>query len=194
MPEVFMPYEQAPSLTQSMSLVVRAAQDPTSLIQPIRREVLALDPNLPVYNVQTMEAVIEKSISDRRLNMTLLAIFAGVAMLLSMVGIYSVMSYTVTQSTREIGIRMALGAQASDVLRLVVGQGLALALVGVIVGVAGALVLTRLMESLLYGVKATDPLTFLMVSVLLIAVALLACYWPARRATKVDPMIALRYE
>jgi putative ABC transport system permease protein len=194
MPEIFMPYEQAPSLTQSMSLVVRAVQDPTALVQPIRREVQALDPNLPVYNVQTMEAVIGKSVSDRRLNMTLLAIFAGVAMLLSMVGIYSVMSYTVTQNTREIGIRMALGAQARDVLKLVVGQGLTLTMIGVGVGVAGALILTRLMESLLYGVKATDPLTFLAVSVLLIAVALLACYWPARRATKVDPMIALRYE
>jgi putative ABC transport system permease protein len=194
MPEIFMPYEQAPSLAQSMSLVVRGTRDTSTLIQAIRREVLAIDPNLPVYNVQTMEEVIGKSVSDRRLNMTLLMIFAGLAMVLSMVGIYSVMSYTVTQNTREIGIRMALGAQPRDVLKLVVGQGLVLTLVGVGVGVIGALALTRLMESLLYEVKATDPLTFLAVAVLLTVVALLACYWPARRATRVDPMIALRYE
>jgi putative ABC transport system permease protein len=194
MPEIFMPYEQAPSMTQSMTMVVRSTQDPGGLVQSIRREVAAVDPNLPIYNVQTMETVINKSVSDRRLNMLLLSIFAGVAMILSMVGIYSVMSYTVTQSTREIGIRMALGAQPRDVLKLVVGQGLVLTLLGVGLGVLGALGLTRLMESLLYGVKATDPLTFLGVSLLLIAVALLACYWPARRATKVDPMIALRYE
>jgi putative ABC transport system permease protein len=194
MPEIFFPYEQAPSMTQSMSLVVRSQSDPSALIPAIRREVGALDPNLPVYNVQTMESVIKKSVSDSRLNMQLLSIFAGVAMLLSMVGIYSVMSYTVTQSTREIGIRMALGAQPRDVLKLVVGQGMVLTLVGIGVGVLGALGLTRVMESLLYGVKATDPLTFMGVSVLLIVVALLACYIPARRAMKVDPMIALRYE
>jgi putative ABC transport system permease protein len=194
MPEIFMPYEQAPSYAQSMTLVVRGAGDTGGLIPALRREVIAVDPNLPVYNVQTMETVITKSVSERRLNMLLLTIFAGVAMMLSMVGIYSVMSYTVTQSTREIGIRMALGAQASDVLRLVVGQGLVLTLIGVVFGVLGALGLTRLMESLLYGVKATDPITFAGVSVLLVAVAMLACYWPARRATKVDPMVALRYE
>ncbi|HEX8140432.1 MAG TPA: ABC transporter permease [Pyrinomonadaceae bacterium] len=194
MQELFMPYEQAASYTQSMTLVVRGAQDPEGLIPEIRREVLAVDPNLPVYNVQTMETVITKSVSERRMNMLLLTIFAGVAMLLSMVGIYSVMSYTVTQSTREIGIRMALGAQPRDVLRLVVGQGLVLALVGVLLGILGAFGLTRLMASLLYGVKATDPWTFAGVSALLLMVALLACYVPARRATKVDPMVALRYE
>jgi putative ABC transport system permease protein len=194
MPEIFVPYRQSEGLTQSMSLVVRGAGDPSTLVPAIRREVLAVDPNQPVYNVQTMEAVIVKSVSERRLNMLLLTIFAGVAMLLAMVGIYSVMSYTVTQSTREIGIRMALGARPRDVLKLVVGQGLLLTLVGVGLGVVGALGLTRLMESLLFGVKATDPLTFAAVSALLIVVALLACYWPARRATRVDPMIALRYE
>jgi len=194
MPEIFRPYEQAPSYTQSMTLVVRGAQDPTALVPAIQREVLAVDPNLPVYNVQTMETVITKSVSERRMNMLLLTIFAGVAMLLSMVGIYSVMSYTVTQSTREIGIRMALGAQPRDVLKLVVGQGLVLALVGILVGILGAFGLTRLMASLLYGVKATDPWTFAGVSALLLMVALLACYVPARRATRVDPMIALRYE
>jgi putative ABC transport system permease protein len=194
MQELFMPYEQAASYTQSMTLVVRGAQDPEGLISAVRREVLAVDPSLPVYNVQTMETVITRSVSERRMNMLLLTIFAGVAMLLSMVGIYSVMSYTVTQSTREIGIRMALGAQPRDVLKLVVGQGLVLTLVGVAIGILGAFGLTRLMASLLYGVKATDPLTFAGVSALLVAVAMLACYLPARRATKVDPMVALRYE
>ena len=194
MPEIFIPYRQAEDLMQSMSVVVRGTSDPSTLVAAIRREVLSVDPGQPIYNVQTMEAVIVKSVSERRLNMLLLTVFAGVAMMLAMVGIYSVMSYTVTQSTREIGIRMALGARPLDVLRLVVGQGLKWTLLGVGLGLAGALGLTRLMESLLFGVKATDPLTFVLVSALLIAVALLACYWPARRATRVDPMIALRYE
>ena len=195
MPEIFIPYQQGiEGLTQSMSLVVRGTSDPSTLMPAIRREVLAVDPNQPIYNVQTMEAVILKSVSDRRLNMLLLTIFAGVAMMLAMVGIYSVISYTVTQSTREIGIRMALGARPRDVLKLVVGQGLKWTLLGVVLGIVGALGLTRLMESLLFGVRATDPLTFLAVSALLVLVAVLACYLPARRATKVDPMIALRYE
>jgi ABC-type antimicrobial peptide transport system permease subunit len=128
------------------------------------------------------------------MNTMLLSIFAGLAMILAMIGIYSVMSYTVTQNTREIGIRMALGAQARDVLKLIVGQGLVLTLIGVVVGVAAAFGLTRLMSSLLYGVTTTDPLTFVIVSVILVAVAVISCYLPARRATKVDPMVALRYE
>ncbi len=195
-PEMFLPYNSPlwPGMTQSMSLVVRASSDPATLTAAIRREVLAVDPAQPVYNVLTMGQVLDESISRQRLNMTLLSIFAALALLLSTIGIYSVMSYLVTQHTREIGIRMALGARPKDVLKLVMGQGLMLTLIGVGFGVAGALVLTRLMESLLFGVRSTDLLTFVGVSLLLMCVALLACYIPARRAMRVDPMIALRYE
>lgn len=140
------------------------------------------------------QKILSQSVSDRRLTMWLLSIFAAVAMLLSIIGIYSAMSYVVTQNTREIGIRMALGAQGRDVLKLIVGQGLTLALVGIGLGLIGSLWLTKLVESLLFGVTATDPVVFVAVSLLLIMVAVLASYLPARRVTKVDPMIALRYE
>ena len=197
LPEIFVPYTQAksPNLTQGMSLVVRSSSsDPAKLTTSIRGAVQETDAGQPVHNVQTMQEILAQSISDRRLTMWLLSIFAGVAMLLSMIGIYSVMSYVVTQNTREIGIRMALGAQQRDVLKLIVGQGLTLALIGICAGLIGSLWLTKLVESLLFGVRATDPLVFVAVSVLLIMVAILASYLPARRATKVDPMIALRYE
>ncbi len=191
-PELFFPYTA--SRADGMTLVIRSANDPADLTAAVRREVQAVDPNQPVYNVRTMEEVIDLSISNRKLNMTLLTIFAGLATLLSVVGIYSVMSYLVTQHTREIGIRVALGARPSNILRLVLGQGLALTLVGVGVGALAALGLMRLMSSLLYGVEGTDPLTYVSVSLLLILVALAACYVPARRAMRVDPLVALRYE
>jgi putative ABC transport system permease protein len=196
MPEVYTPYAQAESgtLTQGMTLVVRATGEPTEVITHIRRAISQIDPAQPVHNVQTMQEVIYRSVSDRRLTMMLLSVFAGVALFLAMIGIYSVMSYTVTQNTREIGIRMALGAQGADVLKLIVGQGLLLTIIGITLGLAASLVLTRLIKSLLFGVTATDPLTFVYVSLFLILVAVLACYIPARRATRVDPMIALRYE
>jgi putative ABC transport system permease protein len=193
---VFFPVNQvayAP-LIQIMSLAVRANTEPTTLISAVRNAVREIDPAQPVFNVKTMEAVVADSVSDRRLNMLLLGIFAAVALTLSVIGIYSVMSYTVSQHTREIGIRMALGARSTDVLKLVVGHGMGLTSVGIVIGVAGAFVLTRLMATLLYGVKPTDPLTFTVFSALLMIVALLACYVPARRATKVDPMVALRTE
>jgi ABC-type antimicrobial peptide transport system permease subunit len=141
-----------------------------------------------------MTEVVSKSLTPQRSTMLLLVLFAGVAMTLGAVGIYGVISYTVSQRTREIGIRQALGAQSGDVMRLVVGKGLKLALAGVAIGIAGAIALTRVMESLLFNVSATDPLTFMAVSAILIIVALGACFVPARRATKVDPIRALRYE
>jgi putative ABC transport system permease protein len=196
MAEVFVPIPQAiwTGLTQTMSLAVRADAEPEALVSAVRSAVREIDPAQPVFNVKTMEAVVADSVSDRQLNMLLLGIFAAVALTLAVIGIYSVMSYTVSQHTREIGIRMALGAQPMDVLKLVVGQGMSLTLVGVGLGVTGAFGLTRLMAALLYGVTATDPLTFTVVSALMVIVALLACYLPARRATKVDPMVALRVE
>jgi putative ABC transport system permease protein len=192
-PELFMPYTQG-IWARTMSVVVRGASDPVKLTALVRGVVQEVDPNQPIYGVQTMEDVISGSMSSQHLNMVLFGIFAAMALILALIGIYSVMSYTVTQSTREIGIRMALGAQARDVLKLIVWHGLALTLIGILLGVAAAFALTRLMSSFLYGVTATDPLTFVAVPAILILVAVISCYVPARRATKVDPMIALRYE
>ena len=195
-PELYTPYTQpSPAgATQTMTLVVRTFGDPEALGPALRKEVLSVDPAQPVYEVQTMQAVIGKAVSYQRLNMQLLGIFAALAMILAVIGIYSVMSYQVSQHTREIGIRMALGAQPWHVLRLILREGLTLTLIGVVLGIAGAFALTRLLASLLFGVTASDPLTYVMVSLLLIFVALLACFLPARRATKVDPLVALRYE
>jgi putative ABC transport system permease protein len=194
-PEFFVPLTQGEwSTTTSMSLVVRARSEPAALASSIQSQIWSVDPNQPVYDVQTMETVIGKSVSNRRLNMLLMGIFAGLAMTLALVGIYSVMSYMVTQHTREIGIRIALGAQPLDVLKLVLSQGMLLTLIGVGLGLFGAFALTRLMSSLLYGVTATDPLTFISLAALLVGVSLLACYLPARGEASVDSMIALRYE
>ena len=191
--EFYHSYLQTPE--RSMSLVVRAAtDDPTSIASELRSAVQQVDKDQPISNIMTMEQLLAESVAQRRFNMLLLGIFSAVALLLAGVGIFGVMNYSVTQRTHEIGIRMALGAQASDVLKMVVGQGMALALVGVCVGVASSFILTRIMSNLLFGVSATDPVTFAGVSLLLTLIALLSCYIPARRATKVDPMIALRYE
>lgn len=188
------PEKFLPQVAGRMNLVVRTTSDPMSVAAAVRREVQALDPNQPVYNVSTMEQTLDRSLATQRLATTLLALFAAVALILAAVGIYGVMAYSVTQRTHELGIRMALGAQRGDVLKLVVGHGMLLALVGVGVGLVAAFVLTRLMASLLYGVSATDPVTFAGVALLLALVALVANFIPARRATKIDPMIALRYE
>jgi putative ABC transport system permease protein len=196
-PEMYVPYLQPllPSWgVPPMFLVVRSESEPASLAAAVRGVVRELDRDQPIYGVATMGQLLSRSIAPRRFNMTLLAVFAALALALAGVGIYGVMSYAVTERTREIGIRMALGAQAGDALKLVIRQGMKLALVGVALGLMGAFALTRLMENLLFDVKATDRLTFIVISILMTSVALLACWIPARRATKVDPMVALRCE
>jgi predicted permease len=188
----YYPYQQI--ALGGMSVVLRTAGDPMSLAAGVRQQVLAVDPDQPIFNVQTMGEIWNLSIAPEKLVLMLLIVFASVALVLAGLGIYGVMSYTVTQRTHEIGIRMALGARPFDILRGVVGQGMALAGVGVGIGLAAAFGLTRLMRGLLFGVSASDPLTFAGVAVTLVLIALAACYVPARRATKVDPMVALRYE
>src|SRR6185436_19369470 len=160
----------------------------------VRNQVRELDPDLPLTRVMPMTDVVARSVWQQRLYTALFGVFAAVALILATVGIYGVMSYAVSQRTREIGLRMALGAQPTDVLKMVVGHGAMVTAIGVGVGLAAAVGLTRLMSTLLFGVTATDPITFVFVSLLLAGVALGACFVPARRAAKVDPMIALRYE
>ena len=174
-----------------MTLAIRTAGDPASMAPAVRREVLSIDKDQPIYNVRTMEDVVAESMGTRRASTLLFTVFAGAALILAAVGIYGVMAYSVTQRTQEIGIRMALGAQAGDVLRLVVRQGMVLTLIGVAVGMAGAFGLAHVIASLLFGVPATDPATFLGIPLLLIFVALVACYLPARRAARLDPTVAL---
>jgi putative ABC transport system permease protein len=188
----YFPFAQTPS--SGMTVILKAAGDPNQLIAAVRQQVKAIDPDQPIYSVRTMDDIRAESVAPERLNLTLLSIFAGIALVLAVVGIYGVMSYTVTQRTHEIGIRMAIGAQPRDVFRMVIGQGMMLALIGVVCGLIGAFGLTRLMASMLFGVEPTDPITFAAIAVLLTGVALVACYVPGRRATKVDPVVSLRYE
>ena len=179
---------------RSMTLILRTGGDPESLAAAARGAILAIDKDQPVADVRTMESWLAESVARARFGTLLLGAFACLALTLAAAGIYGVMSYSVAQRRNEIGIRMALGSQASDVLRLVLGKGLALVLAGVVLGLLGALALTRVMSSLLYGVSATDPLTFAAIALLLTSVSMIACYLPARRATRVDPLTALRYE
>ena len=187
-----MPPKLMPLLATVTAVVIRTHDDPSAIMPSVRRAVAEIDPNEIVYAVETMNGVIERSFAARRLSMILLGCFAALALILSCIGIYGVISYLVGERTREIGVRMALGAQRSDVLRLVLGQGAKMALLGVVFGIALAAGLTRLMSSQLYGVSPRDPLTFAAVAFVLILVALGACYIPARRAASVDPTEALR--
>jgi putative ABC transport system permease protein len=192
-PQQYLSYEQA-GFFEPNDLVISTNVEPLSLAATVRKAVWEVDKDQPVSNIRTMADILSESVARQRFSMLLLGTFAAVALILAAVGIYGVMSYSVAQRTREIGLRMALGAQRSDVLKLVVGQGLKLVLIGVACGLVAAFILTRVMSSLLFGVSATDPATFITISLLLVSVAVLASYIPARRATKVDPMVALRYE
>jgi len=177
-----------------MGVALRAAAEPTALTGAVRDEVMKLDPALPVSNFKTVERMIPETTSPKRIMTEMMSVFATISLLLAGVGLYAVMATAVSQRTHEIGVRMALGARSRDIIRLVTGQGLKLTIAGLALGMAGAFALTRVMAPLLYGVTATDPLTFILISLSLAGVALLACWIPARRAKKVDPLVALRCE
>jgi predicted permease len=193
LPTMYWPVTQIRE-TPSLAIVVRTQSDPAAFTSPVRDAIAQIDATQPIYDMQTLDQLVGKSLGQRRFTLTLMVLFGIIALVLSAIGIYGVMAFAVAQRTQEIGIRMALGARAIDVLKMVVGSGMFLAAVGVGVGLIGAFALTRLMASLLFGVSPTDVVTFGLVTVGLLIVALLACYYPARRATKVDPLVALRYE
>jgi ABC-type antimicrobial peptide transport system permease subunit len=193
-PFMQLPEKLMPLAANAVAVVLRTAGDPAAAMSQVRTAVEQVDSRDVIYGVQTLDEVIAGSVAARRFSMILLGIFAGLALVLSCVGIYGVISYVVGQRTHEIGVRMALGAQRGDVMRLVVGEGVRMTLFGVAGGVGASLGLTRLMADQLFGVTPQDPLTFAAVAVVLTLVALLACYLPARRAVRVDPMVALRYE
>jgi len=191
--QMYFAYRQLRSLMPN-ALIVRTAVDPLSLAASVRNAIWAVDKDQTVANIDSMEHVVAGAVARQRFSMLLLAIFAAVALVLAAVGIYGVMSYSVAQQTREIGIRMALGAQRSDVLKMTIKQGLKLVGLGLVIGLAAAFVLTRVMATLLFGISATDPLTFITISFVLLVVAMLASYIPSVRAMRVDPMVALRYQ
>jgi putative ABC transport system permease protein len=191
-PEAYVPEEQASD--SFMNLVIRTSGASPSLIANLRSIAAGIDPNVAVYGIETMDEIMASDVATEQFNMALLVAFAGLALLLAAVGIYGVMAYAVGQRTREIGIRMAIGAQREDVLRMILAQGARLSAVGLVLGVGASLALTRVLLSLLSEVTPTDPLTFTIAALVLLCVALMACWIPARRATKVDPLVALRYE
>jgi putative ABC transport system permease protein len=196
-PEAYVPLLQsAPgylsSMTSALTIVVRSTIDPTALAATLAEQVQALDKDQPVTAIKTMEWYLADSMAQRRFNMLLLAVFAGLALVLAAVGIYGVIAYTVAQRTHEMGIRIALGARGADILRLVFSNAMATTIIGIVIGLAAAFALTRLLRSLLYQVTATDPVVFATIPLLLLAVATIATYLPARRAMKVDPITALR--
>jgi putative ABC transport system permease protein len=192
-PELYIPYMQAPWLAR-VFLAIHTRSDPPAMTAAVRGEIAQLDKNLPVSEIKTLAQVAGEPVAQRQMVMILLAGFAGLALVLAAAGIYSVMSYVVTLRTREIGLRMALGARRDQVVRMILSGGVRLALTGAAVGVVCAFGLTRFLASQLFGVQATDVMTFTLITLLLVAAMLLACYVPARRAAKVDPMVALRYE
>jgi len=191
-PELYISFDQGPP--SGPFLVIRTSGDPLSAVGAVRAQIQSINKDQPLGSIQTMAQVLDASVAARRFNMLLLGLFAGLALALAAVGVYGVISYSVSQRTQEIGVRMALGAQARDVLGLILGQGLKMVVAGVALGLVAALAVTRIMSSLLYGIGATDPTTFIVISLLLAGVAMTACYVPARRATKVDPITALRSE
>jgi len=185
---------QTQHLTRAMNVVVRSGIDPAALASAVKQQIHELDSDLPLYNVRTMSQRVDESLARRRFSMLLLALFACLAFVLAIIGVYGVMAYLVSQGTREIGIRIALGATPGGILGLVLRKGMILALSGVAIGLSGTFALTRLMRGLLFGVGATDPFTFGVISLSLTLVAFLASYIPAQRASRIDPVVSLRYE
>jgi len=190
--QMYFPLEQV--AVNSMSFIIRTPGDPNSLLPTVKAAVRAIDPDLPFSQVSTMEALVEQSTGPRRFSMLLLGLFSLLAVGLASIGLYGVMSYNVTQRSRELGVRLALGAATRDLLGLVLRQGMRLVMIGVGVGLIAALAATRLLRSMLFNVSSTDPVTFIVIALVLLGVSLLAIWIPARRATKVDPIIALRAE
>jgi predicted permease len=193
-PQIYLPYAQKPTPAPFLTFTIRTEQEPLALAGAVEKEIRNLDKDLPLANIRTMEQIVSESLAQRRLTMLLLGIFAVTAVVLAAIGIYGVLSYSVTRQTHELGIRMALGAQQHDVLAMIMRQGMKQALLGVVLGLFGAVWLTNILKSLLFDVRTTDPLTFVLVALLLVIVALMACYIPARRATRVNPLQALRHE
>jgi putative ABC transport system permease protein len=195
-PHVYIPLHQhrLEGWFNSLMIAVETEGEPQGMVAAVRKEIRAIDPELPMTNVRTVDELITRSLSATKFSVWLLSLFAGVAFLLAGIGVYGVMSYAVTQRTREIGVRIALGAQTRDVLRMIVGQGAKTALAGIAVGLGASFALTRLLATLLFGVSIYDPLTYIAIAMSLFTVALLACYLPARRAAKIDPMNALRQD
>lgn len=191
-PRIYLPVNQSPSY--GIVVYLRTNASPGTLEGAVRREVQSVDPSIPVFGARTMDELVAKYLEQRRFALELLGIFAGVALLLASIGIYGVMAYTFSQRTNEIGIRMAMGAQRSDILKIAVSEGALIVVFGLAAGLVGSFILTRFLQTMLFDVKATDPITFVGISGLLAVVALAACFVPARRATRVDPLVALRHE
>jgi putative ABC transport system permease protein len=189
---MYLPLEQVPWPTTT--LIVHSQGNPEMLVSGVRAKLAELDATLPVSNVASMDSIVASSVAQPRILSEFVGVFAGFALLLSAIGIYGVMAYSVASRTQELGIRMSLGAEPRDILKLVLKQGMRLALIGVAIGLAASLALTRLISTLLFGVSASDPLAFSLAAAVLVATALVACYLPARRATRVDPIVVLRFE